>query len=132
MEWWQILLIAIGSAALLLVLAAFFLWRSASARMRALAGRVQRLPWRAKLSLARSMFEDDRVPMLVRVIPVLLILYLSMPLDILPDFIPVVGQIDDVLVVAVGAGLMLRLTPVTVLEQHISSLERSSSPRAQP
>ena len=78
------------------------------------------------------MFEDDRIPMLIRVIPVLLILYLSMPLDILPDFIPVVGQIDDLLVVAVGAGLMLRLTPVTVLEQHISSLERSSSARAQP
>ena len=125
MEWWQIVLIAIGSAMLLLVVTAFIVWRTASRQTRRLAERVQRLPWQAKLRLAKVLLTDERVPLLVRVIPLLLIAYLSMPLDVVPDFISVLGQLDDILVIAVGVGLMLRLTPIRLLEGHVADLERT-------
>jgi uncharacterized membrane protein YkvA (DUF1232 family) len=128
MEWWQVVLIVIGSAALSLAVAAFLIWRTLTGTTRRLAARVQRLPWRAKLELAKAMLSDERVPLPVRAIPLVLIAYLSLPLDLVPDFVPVIGQIDDILVVAVGAGLMLRLTPVKVLEGHIADLEQLGTP----
>ena len=129
MEWWQILLLAAGGTALLLALAAFTLWRTATGQTRRLAERVQRLPWQGKLQLVKAMLTDDRVPPFVRLIPLVLIAYLSLPLDIVPDFIPVIGQIDDILVVAVGAGLMLRLTPVKLLEGHLARFEQLNTPK---
>ena len=127
MEWWQAVLVSAGVLLALLALAAVLLWRTASNRTRGLAKRVQRLPWRAKLQLARAMISDSRMPPAVRLVPALLILYLAMPLDIVPDFIPIIGQLDDVLVVAVGAGLMLRFAPITVLEGHLQTLEAQQS-----
>jgi uncharacterized membrane protein YkvA (DUF1232 family) len=124
MEWWQIALIVTGSIAVLLVLTAYIVWRKASAQTRRLAERVQRLPWRAKFSLARALVADERVPVPARIIPLLLIAYLAMPLDIVPDFVPVLGQLDDVLVVAVGMGLMLRMTAVRILEEHLAVREQ--------
>jgi uncharacterized membrane protein YkvA (DUF1232 family) len=132
MEWWQVLLIVIGSAALSLAVAAFIIWRTLTGTTRRLAARVQRLPWHAKLDLAKAMLADERVPLPVRAMPLVLIAYLSLPLDLVPDFVPVIGQIDDILVVAVGAGLMLRLTPVKVLEGHIAALEQRSPSAQEP
>jgi uncharacterized membrane protein YkvA (DUF1232 family) len=126
MEWWQIVLIVLLLSLLLMAVAAFVIWRSASTQTRRIAGRVQRLPWGAKLQLAKALARDERIPLPVRAVPPLLVLYLSLPLDVLPDFIPVVGQIDDILVVAVGIGLMLKLTPLRILEAHVAALETAS------
>jgi uncharacterized membrane protein YkvA (DUF1232 family) len=46
-----------------------------------------------------------------------------MPIDIIPDFIPVVGYLDDVLVVLVAAGLLVRFAPSDVLKELVSQLE---------
>jgi uncharacterized membrane protein YkvA (DUF1232 family) len=46
-----------------------------------------------------------------------------MPLDIIPDFIPVIGHLDDVLVLLVGVAVLLRFTPRAVLEEHLARLE---------
>jgi uncharacterized membrane protein YkvA (DUF1232 family) len=127
MAWWEIVLVVILVSLALLAIAALLLWRMASAQTRRIAGRVQRLPWSAKLQLARALMSDNRIPPLVRAIPPLLIFYLSLPLDLLPDFIPVIGQIDDLMVVAVGVGLMLKLAPMRILESHLASLEAASS-----
>jgi len=99
------------------------LWRGGSDQDRDLVKRISRLSFRAKLRLARAMFGDRRIPLGVRLIPALLVLYLAMPLDIVPDFIPVLGQLDDVLIVAVGVGLLFRLTRREVIEEHVSLLE---------
>jgi uncharacterized membrane protein YkvA (DUF1232 family) len=47
-----------------------------------------------------------------------------MPIDIIPDFIPVIGLFDDVFLLVVGVYLLLRLTPRSLIESHIEMLER--------
>ncbi|MGB2694833.1 MAG: DUF1232 domain-containing protein, partial [Dehalococcoidia bacterium] len=65
-----------------------------------------------------------RVPLWVRAVIPALMLYLAMPIDIIPDFIPVFGQLDDVAVVIVAGGVLLRFTPPAIIEEHVVRLER--------
>ncbi|HEY0072238.1 MAG TPA: DUF1232 domain-containing protein, partial [Chloroflexia bacterium] len=73
--------------------------------------------------LAIRLFNDPRVPGWVRYgIPLLAVLYLVMPLDILPDFIPVLGQLDDIGVIVLGMSLMAKLAPSYVVDEHRRAL----------
>ena len=60
------------------------------------------------LVLFRRLLGDDRVPRSRKLVMWGLIAYLALPIDIVPDFIPVAGQLDDVLVVALVLRLVLR------------------------
>lgn len=126
LAFWLWLAALVGSVTLALGLGAWLLYRSASPEARALIGRLARLPLRRKLSLAAALVRDGRIPLLARAIPALLVLYLAMPLDLIPDFIPVIGHLDDLLALAVGVGLLLRFTPRGVLEEQLVRLEPSS------
>jgi uncharacterized membrane protein YkvA (DUF1232 family) len=81
------------------------------------------LPLRAKLSLFWRMFRDPDVPLLARIIIPALAAYLAMPFDLIPDFIPLLGQVDDLLVIAAGLGAFLCLTPRHLIERHLQSVE---------
>src|SRR5688572_8317671 len=110
-------------AVLVVLVAAWFVMRRARREVRALAARVYRLPFRSKLALATGLMRDERLPWGLRAIPPLLILYLALPLDLIPDFIPVIGQVDDVMVLVVGGALMLKFAPIGLLDERISALE---------
>ncbi|PKB67314.1 MAG: hypothetical protein BZY81_05005 [SAR202 cluster bacterium Io17-Chloro-G4] len=71
---------------------------------------------RRKLTFVRLMMGDNRVPRYVKLIPILLLLYLSSPIDLVPDFIPVLGYLDDVVIALLALALIIRLTsgPVVV------------------
>ena len=70
---------------------------------------------------------DPRVPRLVKVLPFLLAGYLAFPIDLIPDFIPVLGYVDDV-AIAVGAlALVIRLTPLEVIDDIIRQVAQSES-----
>ncbi len=123
LPWWGWLLVSIAGALLILLLAAWVVARTARREGRALVKRVMRLPLRAKFRLAWALFTERRVPLVARLLLPALVLYLASPLDIIPDFIPVIGYADDALVLVVGLGLLLRLTPREVLEEHLLALE---------
>ena len=72
--------------------------------------------------------DDDRIPLTARLIPPALVLYLAMPLDLVPDIIPVLGQLDDLLAVVVGVALLARLTPMGILEAHLGAIEAEHAP----
>ena len=118
-----IALAAAGAIVLVAALAAWRLRRAGRPEDRELAGRIVRLPLRRKLHLAAALVRDNRIPLLVRALPPALVLYLAMPLDVIPDFIPVIGHLDDVIVLVLGIALLLRFTPRAVLEEHVSRLE---------
>ncbi|HXH23399.1 MAG TPA: YkvA family protein [Dehalococcoidia bacterium] len=105
-------------------------WRRTSMEDRQLLKRIGGLPLRPKLRLARAILSDRRIPVAVRILPVALVLYLAMPLDIVPDFIPVLGQLDDALVVLVGVALLLRFARREVLAEHVAALEGADGEKA--
>jgi len=89
--------------------------------------RLQALPARSKLRLAWRLLRDRRMPVLVKAVIPALVAYLLMPLDIIPDFIPVLGQLDDLLLIGLAVGVIFRFTPVELLEEHIRRLEAEAA-----
>jgi len=68
--------------------------------------------------LLRRLAADPEVPRGVRVRLVLAAVYLALPLDLVPDFIPVAGYADDVLVVALVLRSVARRAGVEAIERH--------------
>jgi len=58
---------------------------------------------------------DPRTPLLVRALAVFVAAYALSPIDLIPDFIPVIGYLDDLILIPLGLALVVRLTPPEVL-----------------
>ncbi len=61
---------------------------------------------------------DPRVPWYARALGACIVAYALSPIDLIPDFIPVIGYLDDLVLVPLGLLLMLRLIPAEVLAEH--------------
>jgi uncharacterized membrane protein YkvA (DUF1232 family) len=77
----------------------------------------KRQAWRLKretyaLYLA---IRDPRVPWYAKALAVCVVGYAFSPIDLIPDFIPVVGYLDDLILVPLGVALVVRLIPPPVL-----------------
>ena len=70
---------------------------------------------------------DPRTPLLVRALAVLVAAYALSPIDLIPDFIPVIGYLDDLLLVPLGLALVIRLTPPEVLESARAQAQQAVS-----
>lgn len=68
--------------------------------------------------LLKRLATDRTLPRGVRVRLVLLFAYLAFPLDLIPDFIPVVGYADDAIIVAAVLRSVVRRVGIGPLEQH--------------
>ena len=58
---------------------------------------------------------DPRTPWYVRVLAAAVVAYALSPIDLIPDFIPVLGYLDDMILVPAGVALVLRLVPPQVM-----------------
>ncbi|HWT31348.1 MAG TPA: YkvA family protein [Propylenella sp.] len=67
------------------------------------------------LYLARR---DPRVPWYAKVLAGLVVAYALSPIDLIPDFIPVLGLLDDVVIVPFGLWLVFRLLPDGLIEEY--------------
>lgn len=61
---------------------------------------------------------DPRTPFLAKVVALLVAAYALSPIDLIPDFIPVIGYVDDLLIVPLGILLAVRLLPPPLLAEH--------------
>jgi uncharacterized membrane protein YkvA (DUF1232 family) len=61
---------------------------------------------------------DPRVPWYAKVLGVCVVAYALSPIDLIPDFVPVVGYLDDLVLVPLGLLLLLRLIPAPVMAEH--------------
>jgi uncharacterized membrane protein YkvA (DUF1232 family) len=120
---WVSLAVIAAGLLLLIALAVFMWWRIQRSDEKKLAKRVAKLPFLDKISLAGSLISDDRIPIAPRIIAMALVIYIASPIDLIPDFIPVIGYLDDILIVFVGAGLLLRSVPRHILEEHVMRYE---------
>jgi len=60
-------------------------------------------------------WQDPRLPWYVRAIALCVTAYAFSPLDLIPDFVPVLGYLDDLVLVPLGIGLVIRLIPEPIL-----------------
>ena len=67
---------------------------------------------------------DLRTPLLARGLALLVVGYALSPIDLIPDFIPVLGMLDDVILVPIGIWLVIKLIPLEVLEDARVSAAR--------
>ncbi|MFN8557726.1 MAG: DUF1232 domain-containing protein [Dehalococcoidia bacterium] len=89
----------------------------------AVVKRAARLPTAHRFRLMWRLAWSPRVPLRARAPLAALLLYLAMPLDIVPDFIPVVGQLDDLLIAGIAVWWFLRVCPPEVALVEVERLE---------
>lgn len=96
MSWWVWLLVSLGVA--VAIWAGFVVWLAATGRRsdaRALATFIPDC-----IVLVSRLARDRRVPRRRKLLLLAVVAYLASPIDLVPDFIPVAGQLDDAIVVA--------------------------------
>lgn len=72
---------------------------------------------------------DPRTPWAVRLLALAIAAYAMSPVDLIPDFIPVLGLLDDVVLLPLGILLVIRLTPAVVIaESRARAREASARP----
>ncbi|PWC87983.1 hypothetical protein TSH100_08815 [Azospirillum sp. TSH100] len=70
---------------------------------------------------------DPRTPLPIRLLAMAVAAYALSPIDLIPDFIPVLGYLDDLLIVPLGILLVVRLIPPELLAEHRAAAARRSA-----
>jgi uncharacterized membrane protein YkvA (DUF1232 family) len=73
-----------------------------------------RLYWR--------LFRDARVSIVAKAVLVLTLAYVIWPVDIVPDFVPLLGEVDDLGVVLSGLWLFIRLCPAEIVRERVREI----------
>ena len=68
--------------------------------------------------LFAGLLRDPRVPLRAKIILGGAVLYLAMPIDLVPDFIPIAGALDDAIVAAFALRFVMRATSPEVIAEH--------------
>ena len=76
------------------------------------------------LRIAGRLLLDRRVPLGLRLLPVVALVYLLSPVDIIPDFLGLRGRLDDLLVLVLAPVLLLGLSPARVVAEHLRRLRK--------
>jgi uncharacterized membrane protein YkvA (DUF1232 family) len=61
---------------------------------------------------------DPRTPWYAKALAIGVAAYALSPIDLIPDFIPVLGQLDELVILPLGVWLVVRMIPAEVMEQH--------------
>jgi uncharacterized membrane protein YkvA (DUF1232 family) len=81
--------------------------------------------------LAWRLLTDGRVPRGVKLlVPGLALGYMLFPADLLPDFVPLLGQLDDAAVLALGLKFFIDMCPPGLVKQHRDAIEGRSGNRS--
>lgn len=69
---------------------------------------------------------DPRTPWPARLLGLLVAAYALSPIDLIPDFVPLLGLIDDLLLLPLGVWLFVRLVPEPLFQEHRATAEAAS------
>lgn len=73
---------------------------------------------RKTLSTLYLASRDPRVPLHVKILLLLIVAYALSPVDLVPDFIPVLGYVDDLIILPLGIYLVLKLIPEEIKAEY--------------
>jgi len=95
--------------------------------------------WKAKaLKLKQEVYavylasRDRRVPWCARLVAIVVVAYAFSPIDLIPDPIPVLGYLDDLILIPLGIALVIKLIPAEVLQDcrgKAASTMRAGKPK---
>ena len=74
---------------------------------------------------------DERTPWYAKVIVILVLAYIISPIDIIPDFIPVLGLLDEAILVPIALTMVYKMIPESVKQEQASELDDSLKKRLQ-
>jgi uncharacterized membrane protein YkvA (DUF1232 family) len=72
-----------------------------------------------QFGLAWQLLWDGRVPFSTKLVPVLALLYLISPIDLVPDALLGVGQVDDLVVLLIGLRMFVSLCPPEIVSEYM-------------
>ncbi|HEX3139481.1 MAG TPA: YkvA family protein [Rhizobacter sp.] len=73
-----------------------------------------------------KLFKHPQTPLTAKLVAMLVLAYVLSPIDLIPDFIPILGQLDDLIIVPLGVALVSRLTPKPLWEAQLREAELST------
>lgn len=73
-----------------------------------------------------KLFKHPQTPRAARWMAIAVIAYAVSPIDLIPDFIPVLGQLDDLILLPLGVALAVKLTPPALWEARLREAEASA------
>lgn len=80
--------------------------------------------FKRELIVYQRVLRDDRTPPMAKVFLWLAIGYLAMPFDLIPDFIPIIGHLDDAVIVPALVLAALRFVPHEIVSEHREQIIR--------
>ncbi len=83
--------------------------------------------FKRELIVYQRVLRDDRTPTAAKLFLGLAIGYLCMPFDLIPDFIPVIGLLDDAIIVPALVFAALRFVPREIVSQHREQVVREQT-----
>jgi uncharacterized membrane protein YkvA (DUF1232 family) len=90
------------------------------------------LPASGRIRVGRALLRDRAIGRAPRFLLLALLAYLVLPIDLVPDFIPVLGQADDIAIVIAAVALLILLIPRERFEAALDEAERHQRPSFTP
>lgn len=94
-------------------------------KLRRLFGAANRARLAVYLLALWKLFRHPQTPRLPKAVALLVLAYALSPIDLIPDFIPVLGMLDDLVLVPLGIALAVKLTPPSLWQARLAEAEAS-------
>jgi len=78
--------------------------------------------------LALRLARDSRVPMTAKLLLGGTLLYLVSPIDVVPDWLPIAGQVDDIAILLAGLNMFIKACPRRLVDEHSGRIDRDDQP----
>ncbi len=80
-----------------------------------------------EIEVLKYVARHPRLPLRCKLLAGFLVAYALSPIDLIPDFIPVLGQLDDLVVIPAGLWILYRMVPADIMDEARSAAERPAS-----
>lgn len=75
-----------------------------------------------QIRLVWQLIRSPEVPLYLKILPALALIYILIPTDFIPDVFPIIGQLDDLTALLVGAKVFIELAPQDVVARQLQAM----------
>ena len=68
-------------------------------------------------------YKDPKTPLFAKMLASILIGYAASPIDLIPDFIPIIGYLDDLIILSLGVFFLIKLIPKEIWDKNLELAE---------